>query len=1626
MNRLFQKSIILVMAGSLLTSTAINPKAIAEVKDNKTSDVVNIKNERQELIGKRSEYSKTYINSNGTLTTDISPTPIHYFDENIEKWKPINNVLKENNTSIYNNAHSFHVKLDKQHTSEDNLLEISENNYEINLTPMKEESVTNTTYSEIETAIDAEVSNNTIIYPEVFENADLKYSLGNDRIKEEIILKDKPANLETPVIYTFSLDLGNLTYKQRENGSILLLDKESGDIKYYIEAPIMYDSFKPNGYKENEEISTIPEEAISYDIKYDLRSENNQLYIDLIPNQEWLLSDKRVYPVTLDPTIVKYQPQYALSDTNIRSAFPKQTAPTETTLGVGLYKDATQDNIIRSLIRFDTSSIPQGANVLTADLNLWLASVSNDTGMNVTLHSISTPWTEYSASWMYSDAGTQWNSQGGDFNASQVSTAYVDTLTSLDFNYKWSLTPYMMEKWINNPDSNLGFLLKSSSETTNTYKKFISGDDTANTKNTPLLSVTYTSASRLGLEDYWTFDGISLGEGTSNVNLGTGNNVIQYTDYNLDSRGDTALVFGRTYNSKSVELTPFGYGWVYNGYESIYDAYKTGNVLYTEPDGTSHYFKYDQSTKKYISPPGKYLTLTKVTDQNKGTTGYTITDKNGYITHFDTVNIDNELSVVTARISYEQDLYGNKLEYKYSTDGKLTGIVDATGRELVFTYTTSGLVDYAMLEGQKTDYNYDINKRLVSVDQYSTDGTYNRTKYGYSPEGYLTTVIDPNNRRTDFTYENEYVAKVQEPSTDVSGVDGLERPGKSYQFAGRTSYVADALGNVTEYHMDSNYTPTSIVYADGTEEQVEYDTNYNPEIFIDSTGKKYIQKYDSYGNVLEKTDEENRTTKYTYNSLNFVSTETDPSGNVITYAYNDKGKVDTITDSKGQVTKHTYDQYGNLKTVDKPDGSMDSYSYNAVGNEVLTTTDGNGNITISVTDKQGNELSKTDGKGNTSYYEYNQQNELVKVTDANKQVTTYDYDNNRNLLRTTYPNGSVEVNTYNGTGQILSSTDALGNTTNNKYDSNGNLIETKTPNGRIFTYVYNELNQLVATKENDNVLYSYTYDPNGNLETINDDEKVIKYTDSGSIDSEIDRGSSKKYLYFENGEVKSLTYSVNAIDSVINYNYDEFDRLTDLYFNNTKIISYGYDTADDLKNITLGNGATTKTEYDKAKNLTGYANYRSDGTAINEYNYTYDQNNLIKSVTASTGTVEYEYNNLSQLISETLTDGTKIEYSYDFTGNRDTKKVTKGSDVTTNELTFNKVNQISTFNGTAFEYDRNGNLVKDNQNVYVYNVFDQLTEIKDTDNVTIFSARYDNNGKRISTETKNKKRNYFYQDDKVIYETDESGNIVIEYIWDESDVPVAFIFEGQTYYYHLNGHGDVVSLTDNSGNIVASYDYDAWGNIISQSGELADVNPYRYAGYRYDDETGLYLLSARYYDPDLAVFLTMDSHSGDSASPINQNKYSYSDNNPVNLVDHDGDNPFSIIQVTFILVKIGVKYYLKKQAPKKLAKQATYTARRVSKSKSKNYNFRNMKFANAHKHHLNEFGAKKLSLGAYSTKANKFFKAKNGRNVLKKSRANGDRLYYNPKTNEFGVLDRKGHIRTYYKPKAGMKYWRNQ
>ena len=156
---------------------------------------------------------------------------------------------------------------------------------------------------------------------------------------------------------------------------------------------------------------------------------------------------------------------------------------------------------------------------------------------------------------------------------------------------------------------------------------------------------------------------------------------------------------------------------------------------------------------------------------------------------------------------------------------------------------------------------------------------------------------------------------------------------------------------------------------------------------------------------------------------------------------------------------------------------------------------------------------------------------------------------------------------------------------------------------------------------------------------------------------------------------------------------------------------------------------------------------------------------------------------------------------------------------------------------------------------------------------------------------------YLTLNGKVARETIKTNNsltAVLDFVYDESGKPFALKYSTngtsfQTYYYVLNLQGDVVKLIQESGGVVARYTYDAWGNLLDSGGNLAEVNPLRYRGYYYDNETGFYYLQSRYYDPANRRFINADRHMSTGQGFVGTNMFAYCDNSPVFLVDHDGD-----------------------------------------------------------------------------------------------------------------------------------------
>ena len=107
----------------------------------------------------------------------------------------------------------------------------------------------------------------------------------------------------------------------------------------------------------------------------------------------------------------------------------------------------------------------------------------------------------------------------------------------------------------------------------------------------------------------------------------------------------------------------------------------------------------------------------------------------------------------------------------------------------------------------------------------------------------------------------------------------------------------------------------------------------------------------------------------------------------------------------------------------------------------------------------------------------------------------------------------------------------------------------------------------------------------------------------------------------------------------------------------------------------------------------------------------------------------------------------------------------------------------------------------------------------------------------------------------------------------------------QTQYYVYDGRGSVSALTSIYGNAVVSYQYDAYGSA-RVNGDT--YSPYQYNAEAVDWNTGLQYLRARYYNSNIGGFLTQDTYLGMLEDPLTLNLYTYTGNNPVNLMDPSG------------------------------------------------------------------------------------------------------------------------------------------
>ena len=175
------------------------------------------------------------------------------------------------------------------------------------------------------------------------------------------------------------------------------------------------------------------------------------------------------------------------------------------------------------------------------------------------------------------------------------------------------------------------------------------------------------------------------------------------------------------------------------------------------------------------------------------------------------------------------------------------------------------------------------------------------------------------------------------------------------------------------------------------------------------------------------------------------------------------------------------------------------------------------------------------------------------------------------------------------------------------------------------------------------------------------------------------------------------------------------------------------------------------------------------------------------------------------------------------------------------------------------------------------------------------SYEYNANGIRTAKTVGGVRHEYDLEGSNILRESDALGNVIVP-LYDGEEQVCGVTYNGELFFFHKNLQGDIIAITDQTATVVARYSYDAWGKctILSDTSgcEIATVNPFRYRGYYYDAEIGMYYLQSRYYDPAVGRFVTSDDptiiNSPINTDSMSTNKFCYCLNSPINATDENG------------------------------------------------------------------------------------------------------------------------------------------
>ena len=488
----------------------------------------------------------------------------------------------------------------------------------------------------------------------------------------------------------------------------------------------------------------------------------------------------------------------------------------------------------------------------------------------------------------------------------------------------------------------------------------------------------------------------------------------------------------------------------------------------------------------------------------------------------------------------------------------------------------------------------------------------------------------------------------------------------------------------------------------------------------------------------------------------------------------------------------------------------------------------------------------------------------------------------------------------------------------------GTLTATTYGNGAKVSSRYDDFNRVTGVVYGEETAPRYEYDYNAKGQVARVRDNLLNRTTQSEYDLanrpvRVKTSEDAKHVYtgqvaYDNvyGNLSEFTEKVgeNRQEFGTKFGYDDENRPTSLtYSASGKEIGQSTTTIDKLNRTTFSavklGSKTFTSEYHFAAGGYGTGSVTNLVSSITQpgcnCGYGYDDNGNIASATLNGKWTGYTYDALGQLVqvndhSDTRSgeNGTTWKYTYDLGGNILKKERFAYADTTTPletvTYTYGDANwrdKLTAVNGNAIRYDAIGNPLSDGTWTYTWQNGRQLQKMQKLGVTAEFV--YNADGLRVQKTVNGVVTKYTLHGKNVVHMT--SGADELHFFYDAQNRPAVVLYNGTAYAYVKNLQGDVIALLDGTGNVVVSYVYDAWGAPIGKSGSMAEtlgsVQPFRYRGYVFDEETGLYYLRSRYYNPGWGRFVNADVLIG-AGKLLSHNFFAYCANAPVSFSDKHG------------------------------------------------------------------------------------------------------------------------------------------